>query len=142
MRVVFDTNIYVSAFGIPGGHAEEAYLHAINGRFELFASIAILTETANVLRNKFSWSSDKLERLLTNISLVATVLKLQAHIHVLDDDPDNRILECASEAQADLIVTGDRHLVSLGRFDETRIMRLAEFLELMRRELKGRDGVE
>ena len=32
MRVVFDTNIYVSTFAIPGGHAEEAYLGAIHGR--------------------------------------------------------------------------------------------------------------
>jgi predicted nucleic acid-binding protein len=59
VRVVFDTNIYVSALAIPGGNAEEAYLEAIRGTFELFTSVAILTETARVLQTKFDWSEDK-----------------------------------------------------------------------------------
>ena len=50
MRAVFDTNIYISALAIPGGNAEEAYLEAIRGTFELFTSVAILTETARVLQ--------------------------------------------------------------------------------------------
>ena len=58
MRVVFDTNIYVSAFAIPGGNAEDAYLEAVRGTFELFTSVAILTETAGVLQNKFAWEED------------------------------------------------------------------------------------
>jgi hypothetical protein len=41
MRVVFDTNICISAFAIPGGQAEEAYLHALRGRFELCTSVPI-----------------------------------------------------------------------------------------------------
>lgn len=53
MRVGFDTNIYISAFAIPGGKAEEAYLQAGHGRFELFTSVAILTKTAGVLQTKF-----------------------------------------------------------------------------------------
>jgi hypothetical protein len=41
MRVVFDTNICISAFAIPGGQAEEAYLHALRGRFEPCTSVPI-----------------------------------------------------------------------------------------------------
>ena len=100
MRVVFDTNIYISAFVIPGGNAEEAYLHAVRGRFELFTSIAILTETANTLSNKFAWSQGKIEDLLTNVGQSAVVVKTQPHIHILRDEPDNRILECATWARA------------------------------------------
>lgn len=50
MRVVFDTNIYISALAIPEANAEEAHLKAIHGEFELFPSVAILTETARVLQ--------------------------------------------------------------------------------------------
>ncbi len=132
MRVVFDTNIYISAFAIPGGSAEEAYLHAVQGRFELFTSIAILTETANTLENKFAWSSDKVERLLSNISGVAAVLKTGSHLHILDDDPDNRILECAVQARAEMIVTGDRHLLTLASYEGISIVRLSDFLALVR----------
>ncbi len=134
MRVVFDTNIYISAFAIPGGNAEEAYLYAVRRRFELFASLSILTETANTLRRKFAWSHEKVERLLTSISRVAGVLKTQPHIHILHDDSDNRILECAVQARADIIVTGDRHLLALQRFEGISIMKLSDFLTLVRQQ--------
>jgi predicted nucleic acid-binding protein len=49
VRVVFDTNIYISALAISGGNAEDVYLEAVRGTFELYTSVAILTETARVL---------------------------------------------------------------------------------------------
>lgn len=77
MRVVFDTTIFISAFVIPGGQAEEAYRHALHGRFELFTSVSILTETANKLRTKLDWSDEKIHKLLKSIGGTATVLKTQ-----------------------------------------------------------------
>ena len=132
MRVVFDTN-FISAFAIPGGHAEEAYLHAARGTFELFTSVSILTETANTLRTKFEWSGDKVQRVLRSISKSAMVLKTRPHLHILKDELDNRILECALLATADIVVTGDRHLLSLKRHRGISIVRLADFLELLGR---------
>lgn len=129
MRVVFDTNIFISAFAIPGGNAEEAYLHAVRGRFDLFTSFFILTETANILRTKFDWTDEKVEQLLTSISRTATVLKTQPHLHILTDEPDNRILECALLAEANIIVSGNRHLLSLACHEEIRMLTLADFLE-------------
>ena len=133
MRVVFDTNVFISAFAIPGGHAEEAYLHAVHGTFELFTSVSILTETANTLRTKFEWSDEKVERALRSIGNTATVLKTRPHLHILKDEPDNRILECALLAKADVIVTGDRHLLSLKRHRDTSLVTLAAFLQLLGR---------
>lgn len=131
MRVVFDTNVFISAFVIPGGRAEDAYLHAIRRTFELYTSVAILTETANTLRTKFEWSDESVQRLLQAISKTATVLKTQPHIHILKDEPDNRILECALLAEAEIIISGDRHLLSLLRHQDIAIMTLADFLELL-----------
>ena len=132
MRVVFDTNVFISAFVIPGGNAEDAYLHAVRGTFELFSSVAILTETANTLRRKFEWSDENVQRLLQSISKTATVLKTRPHLHILKDDPDNRILECALLAEANIIVSGDRHLLSLTRHRDVAIVKLADFLGLLK----------
>jgi putative PIN family toxin of toxin-antitoxin system len=126
--VVFDTNIYVSAFAIPGGHAEEAYLAAIGGRFELFTSVAILTETARVLQVKFDWAEDRTRQAIQEISQTARVLRPRPTLHLLKDEPDNRILECAMAARADRIVSGDRHLLSLKRHADSTIISLADFL--------------
>lgn len=128
MRVVFDTNIYISALAIPGGNAEEVYLLALRGRFELFTSVAILTETARVLQDKFDWIEDRVRHAIQEISRTATVLRPRPTLHLLKDEPDNRILECAMAAQAERMVSGDRHLLSLKRHNHCRIISLADFL--------------
>lgn len=132
MRVVFDTNIYISAFAIPGGDAEDAFLHAIRGKFELLISIPILTETAAVLQRKFDWSSDRVQQLILYLSQHTTLVEPSPHLHVLQDEPDNRILECAAESRADFIVTGDRRLLDLGQYETAKVVKLAEFLALLK----------
>ena len=129
--MVFDTNIFISAFVIPGGKAEEAFLNVLKGNFHLFSSIAILTETAQKLREKFGWPEDKIERFLKLIGRVASIEVIHPHLHLLADEPDNRILECAIEAKADFIVTGDKHLLSLRHFQDIRIVRLSDFLQIL-----------
>jgi putative PIN family toxin of toxin-antitoxin system len=133
VRVVFDTNIYVSALAIPGGNAEEAYLEAIRGTFELFTSVPILTETAGVLQTKFDWPEDKVREAVQDISQTATVLRPRPTLHLLDDEPDNRILECAIAAQAEFVVSGDRHLLALTRHAGSKMISLASFLAMLRR---------
>ena len=77
MKIVFDTNIYISAFVIPGGNAEKAYLHAVDGDFELCTSVAILTELARKLDEKFGWEKRKIVQLITSISQCGN--RLQNH---------------------------------------------------------------
>ena len=128
MRVVFDTNIFVSAFAIPGGKAEEAYVEAIRGTFELVTSVAILTETARVLQTKFDWAEGRVRDAVQEISHVATVLRPRPTLHILKDEPDNRILECAMEAQAGYLVSGDGHLLVLRHHAGVTMISLADFL--------------
>ena len=128
MRVVFDANIYVSAFAIPGGNAEDAYLEAVGGALELFTSVSILTETARVLQTKFDWAEDRVREAIQEISQVATVLRPRPTLHILKDEPDNRILECAMEAQAGYLVSGDGHLLVLRHHAGVTMISLADFL--------------
>ena len=132
LRVVFDTNIFISAFVIPGSKAEEAYLHGLTGDFFLCSSVAILSETAQKLREKFGWEENRITRLLKAIARVGIVIKTRPHLHFLADEPDNRILECAVAAGADFIVTGDKHLLSLKHFQDISIVTLSHFLELLK----------
>jgi len=129
LKVVFDTNIFISAFVIPGGKAEAAYSHALRKDFTLYSSVAILTETAQKLREKFGWQQDKITSLLKAIAKVAIVIKTESHLHHLTDEPDNRVLECAEAVGADFIVTGDKHLLFLKHFQNSDVVRLADFLK-------------
>ena len=129
MKVVFDTNIFISAFVIPGGKAEAVYSDALRKDFTLYSSVAILTETAQKLREKFGWQQDKITSLLKAIAKVAIVIKTEPHLHLLADEPDNRVLECAEAAGADFIVTGDKHLLFLKHFQNSDLVKLSDFLK-------------
>ena len=130
MRVVFDTNVFISAFVVPGSQGERAFLLARHRRFELCTSVPILTETAGRLRDKFGQDDEDIKQALRQIARAAVVVKPTSKLNVLQDVPDNRILECAVDAHADLVVTGDRHLLKLKRFENIPIIRLADFLRL------------
>jgi uncharacterized protein len=130
MRVVFDTNIFISAFVVRGSSAGQAFLFAQKKRFDLCTSVSILTETARKLRGKFNQADSDITDALKLISRASTVYKPSARVNVLADTPDNRILECALAAGADVIVTGDRHLLKLKKYQDIPIIRLADLLRM------------
>jgi putative PIN family toxin of toxin-antitoxin system len=135
LKIVFDTNIYISAFVIPGGNAEKAYLHNIDGEFALCTSVAILTELAWKLGGKFGWEKQKIAQLITSIGNLANVLETTPWLKVVADDPDNRILECALEAGADFLITGDKHLLKLRNYENFEIIKLSTFLSILHQPL-------
>jgi len=128
LRAVFDTNIFISAFLLPGSHGDKAYRLAIRGSVELYSSPAIITEVASRLRTKFDWDSENTLMAVRSIGRVATVIKPVRRLKVLSDEPDNRILECAVESDANLIVTGNGHLLKLKNYKGIPIVRLRDFL--------------
>ena len=72
---------------------------------------------------------DKITSLLKAIAKVAIVIKTEPHLHLLADEPDNRVLECAEAVGADFIVTGDKHLLSIKRFQNSTVVKLSDFLK-------------
>ena len=128
MLLVFDTNVYVSAFVVPGSKSDLAFRLALRGAFDLAASEAILTELREKLASKFGLTQSELSRVERTIRSAATIVEPETELDVLGDDPDNRILECALAAQASAIVTGDRHLLALKNYQGIDIMTVAELL--------------
>jgi putative PIN family toxin of toxin-antitoxin system len=94
------------------------------------SSVSVLTETANILRSKLHQPDGDVRAAVKLTGRAATLVKPASRINVLEDEPDNRILECAVSAAADAIVTGDRHLLALKRFRGIAIVRLADFLRM------------
>ena len=128
MRVVFDTNIFVSALVFPGGRAEAAMHRILDGHDALLLSPAILDEVLRVLAEKFTRDKEELSRVAVLLGDMAKVLRPKRSIHVLADEPDNRILECAVAGGADRIVTGDKTILALGSFQGISIVPLRMYL--------------
>jgi len=129
MKVVFDTNIFISAFAIPGGMAEKAVLRIIEGRDELVISSAIIKEVLSVLSLKFGRDREALSHVAVILSDLGEWVDPKQTVRTLKDDPDNRILECASFGKADIIVTGDKEMLRLGEFNQVKIVSLRKYLE-------------
>jgi uncharacterized protein len=126
LLLVFDTNVYVSAFVVPGSKSDLAFRLALRGAFDLAASEAILTELREKLASKFGLTESELSRVERTIRSAATIVEPEKELDVLGDEPDNRILECAVAVQASAIVTGDRHLLALGAYEGVGFMTVAE----------------
>jgi putative PIN family toxin of toxin-antitoxin system len=129
MRVVFDTNIFISAFAIPGGMAEKAVLRILEGRDELVISSDIIKEVLSVLSLKFGRDREALSHVAVILSDLGEWVDPKQTVRALKDDPDNRILECASFGKADIIVTGDKEMLRLGEFNQVKIVSLRKYLE-------------
>lgn len=123
MRAVLDTNVLISAFVFPGGAPEHIYRRGLEGRLILITSPPLLSELGRVLTEKFDWEAPYAEEVLTQLVRVALVVDPTEQIADITDDPaDNRVLEAAAEGEADVIVSGDRHLLTLGTWRGIRVL--------------------
>lgn len=114
MRAVFDTNVLISAFIFPGGAPEAAYRAAIEGRVELVTSPALLAEFGRVLVERFGWDGGRAEAAVAQVIRIGTVVRPRRRVTAVAADPtDDRVLEAAQAGRADVVVSGDRHLLAL-----------------------------
>lgn len=130
IRVVLDTNILISAI-LFGGKPRQVLERAVRGEIRLCLSEAILEELKGVLRrSKFDYSTEAIQVILTELISLSNFVNPSKTIRVVSEDPeDNRILECAVEAEANYIITGDVHLLRLGRYQDIEVLNAVGFLE-------------
>lgn len=129
MKVVFDTNILISALVFPGGRGEAALQCIIEERDELVVSKPLIDELLAVLARKFAYEAEELAHVAVFISELGDMVYPRMRLKVVTDEPDNRILECAIAGGADVLVTGDRELLRLGECQGIQIVALKDYLD-------------
>jgi len=100
---------------------------------ELHTSTFILGEVERILREKFGWEEERVVRAMAQVRRIAVAVhEPEESVDVIENDPtDNRILECALAASAELVVTGDKkHLLPLRSFQGVSIVGLRDFLAI------------
>jgi len=133
-RVVCDTNILISALIFPGGSPDEVVQLVRIGEINLYISPFILNEFERVLREKFGYSEEEIRQRSERIISISTIIEPSEKFSVIkEDEPDNRILECAHEAKADFIISGDKHILSLKEFRDIKIVSAPEFIKVHRK---------
>lgn len=131
MRVVLDTNVIVSGF-LWGGVPRQLLQAARENRLRLFTSTPLLLELTDILgRAKFAHkliaAQLSVDQIVERYTLLATVVHPAAITPTILDDPDDdQVLACALAAKAEIIVSGDRHLLDLREHQGVRVVTAAE----------------
>lgn len=134
LLVVIDTNVVVSRYMSPAGPPAWVILRWNQGAFELLVSDDILAEYERALSYPHLAPRHKLGRagikqVVAGFRRFATTVTVTERLSVIADDPkDDKFLECAVAGGADVIVSGDKHLLRLGSYQGIRILSPADFL--------------
>ena len=130
LRVVLDTNILVSALGF-SGRIRRIWDLVEENAFDVFLSPFILEELERNLIEQVDLTEDKAEVIIDVVRNLAQIVEPKTRVTAIpNNNSDNKILECAIEAKADLIVTGNmKHIRPLGVYKGIVIMTPREFLD-------------
>src|SRR4030042_1565651 len=130
IRVVIDTNIFVSSF--LGGNPRKIIDLWKNEEIALCLSKDILDEYIDVLQRVGLKDENEIGELLSffakgfNILFTTNVPQIKA---VKDDPDDDKFIECAVALKADIIITGDKALITIGKYIGIKILTPQEFLK-------------
>jgi len=136
VKVVFDTNVWVSIF-MKKTLGEEFSKILGERNIQIYTSEQILKEISKVLfypkiNELLNLSRVSMKEILQNILKSSILIKPKFKLSVIKEDPeDNKILDCALQSKADFIVSGDKHLLKLKKFKKTKIITPREFLEIV-----------
>jgi uncharacterized protein len=141
LRVVIDTNVIVSGILSRKGAPAEVLNAWRERRFLLLSSSAIVAEVRAVLqypriRHKYHLSDDDIEQTITLLEHDSLLVAGDADVtgSVPDDPMDEMFLACALDGQADVVVSGDHHLLDLGVFRDIPIINARQFLAQLKQE--------
>jgi len=134
VRVVIDTNVFVSSFFNPKGNPKRVIDLWKNRKITICITEEILEEYVEVLARLGLSYEPELEELLklfkkkNNIVYISPTPKFSL---IKDDPSDNKFIECAAAAQAQYIISGDKHLLNLKAFRNIAAISPSEFLNTL-----------
>ncbi len=138
IRVVLDTNVVISALLKEGSAPALILSLVLNGHIPLRVTEEIFAEYTGVLsREKFQdLDQASVKKVLLSIKRKSIWVSPSTKIDVIKIDPeDNKFLECALEAKAQYLITGNRKHFPMAHYDKTRIMSPGDFLFWVAKEM-------
>ncbi len=131
-KIIIDTNVLISAFGWEG-KPKQIFERVLDEEFELIVSEKQLVEFKRVLEYpRLGFSDEQKAKFVEILLSIASIVETATSFNVIKEDPpDNMFLEAAFETEANFIISGNKHVLNVGKFGKTKIVKPAEFLELV-----------
>lgn len=129
IRAVLDTNTIVSGVGW-GGPPGAVLDAALAGRFEIVTNSNLLDEPRRVLNlPKLQEVVGDADELVKFLALAAVLVTPTETVTISRDPDDDRLIEAALAANADVIVTSDQDLLTLGSIGQIQVLTPRVFVE-------------
>jgi putative PIN family toxin of toxin-antitoxin system len=127
--VVIDTNVLLSGLLWPRGNPHRCLILARLGTIEAVTCEEILREFHEKLVDKFHFDAQHAAAAVEEWRHAAHLVSLTQRVQVIADDPDDDVvLSCALSGNAGFIISGDHHLLALGRYAQVVIISPSDFL--------------
>jgi putative PIN family toxin of toxin-antitoxin system len=130
--IVIDTNVVISGY-LWSGKPRQAIRIISAPPYEILYCRESLTELVRILSEKFSLTPDEILKIISDIKHNGK------HVHIASDESpisedlsDNLFINLAIDGRAKTIVSGDSHLLRLGRFKGIEIINVADFVKKKR----------
>lgn len=133
LRAVLDTNVLLSAL-IGTGKPRELWRAAVERKFVVIISKELFAEFLSVVeREKFrTVRKGTVGRFVSQLIRISTMAVIKSSYKVVLEDPDDdMVINTAYSGKADYIVTGDSHLLEMGKFRKIKIINIDSFLKLL-----------
>jgi uncharacterized protein len=129
---VFDTNILISALLSMNGNPFRCLALAKIRQIESVTCQEIMNEFAEKLVIKFKFSEEMAQAAVEEVHSFSRLVKISSALKAVPADPDDdMVIECAVVGSATHIVTGDKHLLLLGKYQSIAIVKATEFVTLL-----------
>lgn len=130
LKIVIDTNLFIATNWNKRSASSQILEAAQRGEVKLFYTKQMVRELNLILGN--IRASEEYRWQIANILHRGEELDVPRTLRVVKDDPDDdKFLECAQAAGADFLVTSDSHLLQIGEFEGTRIVKPSHFLKIL-----------
>jgi len=136
MRVVLDTNIFISALIRRKSPTRRIYEAARQGRVELVTCDLQLEEFRRVTRyprvQRYVRPTE-VGTMLNELRKLSIYVKISGKVDISPDAADNFLIEMAQAGDADYLVTGDkRDLLDIKRHGKTRIVTARQMVKILK----------
>ena len=129
MKIVIDTNVVIS--GVFFGGTPRRIIEAVsNEAVHAYATPAIIDEYIDVVEEMVSRRQGKLDgRILIPLIKKLSVILPESSIKLSRDPDDDKFIECATDAKAEYIISGDKDLLDIAEYQNVKIITAHDFCQ-------------
>lgn len=129
MRIVVDTNVLISGIFF-GGFPRRILTSIINKQLTACATTEIINEYEEIVEEMIDRKQGHLNRtILAPLIQTMEIIEPVSHIEVCRDPDDDKFLECAKDSHALYVVSGDKDLLFIEKYENIQIVTAKDFCE-------------